>query len=126
MPLPWTIDSRAQTVEMVADGDVSTSCTKAYFDAVEGAGALSGNKLLDCTRDRSTFTEDDLMTVVVRIRGRHALSVMGAVAVALTCEKSVLFARVLGAAAVADRPLRVFDEVSPARRWLNSQALRSP
>jgi hypothetical protein len=126
MPLHWTIDSRSRTVEIVADGDVSVAEAQAYFDAVEGAGALSYNKLLDGIRGRAVMTPEELMSLVVRIRHQHTLGVMGALAVVATPEQSQRLARVLGAAAVADRPLRVFDQIKPARRWLEAQPRRFP
>jgi hypothetical protein len=67
------------------------------------------------------MTAEELMAVVVRIRSQHGLSAMGALAVVVSPEQAHQFARLLGAAAVADRPLKVFDEVTPARRWLGAQ-----
>lgn len=126
MALHWTIDSRRRTVDIVADGDVSMADARAFFDAVEGAGALSYSKLLDGTRARAAMTPDDVLSIIVRIRGLHALGTMGALAVVATAEQAQRIARLLGAAAVADRPMKVFDDVRQARRWLEAQPPRSP
>ena len=69
MALYWTIDSRKRTVDVVADGDVSMADAMAFFDAVEGANALSYSKLLDGTRARAAMTPDDVLSIIVRIRG---------------------------------------------------------
>ena len=124
MALNWTIDSRLRTVDIIADGEVSAVDAMAFFDAIEGAAALPYNKLLDCTHGSSAMTPEDLMSIVARIRAQHGLSVMGALAVVATPEQARLLARLLGAAAVADRPLKVFEELRPARRWLGAQPQR--
>ena len=46
---------------------------------------------------------------------------MGALAVVATAEQAERIARLLGAAAVADRPMKVFDDVKQARRWIEAQ-----
>ena len=124
MALHWTIDSRRRTVDVVADGDVTMADAMRFFDAVEGANALAYNKLLDGSRGQATMTPDDVLSIIVRIRGLHALGTMGALAVVATAELAQRIARLLGAAAVADRPMKVFDDVRQARRWLEAQPLR--
>ena len=126
MALHWTIDSRRRTVDVVADGDVTMADAMGFFDAVEGANALAYNKLLDGSRGQATMTPDDVLSIIVRIRGLHALGTMGALAVVATAEQAQRIARLLGAAAVADRPMKVFDDVRQARRWLEAQPPRSP
>jgi hypothetical protein len=126
MALYWTIDSRRRAVEIVAEGDVTMTDAMAFFDAVEGAEALAYSKLLDGTRARAAMTPDDVLSIVVRIRGLHALGTMGALAVVATAEQAQRIARLLGAAAVADRPMKVFDDLRLARRWLEAQAPRHP
>ena len=126
MTLYWTIDSRKRTVEVVADGDVSMADAMAFFDAVEGANALSYSKLLDGAGGRAAMTPDDVLAIIVRIRGLHALGTMGALAVVGTAEQAQRIARLLGAAAVADRPMKIFDDVKVARRWLEAQPSQLP
>lgn len=126
MALYWTIDSRRRAVEIVAEGDVTMTDAMAFFDAVEGAEALAYSKLLDGTRARAAMMPDDVLSIIVRIRGLHALGTMGALAVVATAEQAQRIARLLGAAAVADRPMKVFDDLRPARRWLEAQAPRHP
>ncbi len=121
MALYWTIDSRRRTVEVVAEGDISMADAMGFFDAVEGAEALSYSKLLDGTAARAAMTPDEMLSIVVRIRGLHALGNMGPLAVVATAEQAERIARLLGAAAVADRPMKVFEDVKQARRWLEAQ-----
>lgn len=121
MPLYWTIDSRLRTVDVVAEDDVTLADAMAFFDATEAAATLAYKQLFDGSRGRTSMTGEELMAIVVRIRSQHGMSAMGALAVVASPEQSHQFARLLGAAAVADRPLKVFDEVTPARRWLEAQ-----
>jgi hypothetical protein len=125
MALYWTIDSRRRTVELVAEGEVSMADAMTFFDAVEGAEALPYGKLLDGTRARAAMTPDDMLSIIVRIRGLHALGTMGPLAVVATAEQAQRIARLLGAAAVADRPMKVFEDVKLARRWLEAQPSRN-
>ena len=50
----------------------------------------------------------------------------GALAVVATAEQAERVARLLGAAAVADRPMKVFDDVKQARRRSEAQPFRIP
>lgn len=111
MALYWTIDSRRHAVDVVADGEVSMTDAMAFFDAVEGANALPYSKLLDGTRACAAMTPDDVLSIIVRIRGLHVLGTMGALAVVATAEQ-------------ADRPMKVFDDVKQARRWIEAQPPR--
>ena len=81
MALYWTINSRKRTVDVVADGDVSMADAMAFFDAVEGANALPYSKLLDGTRGARGDDARRGVSIIVRIRGLHALGTMGALAV---------------------------------------------
>ena len=83
-------------------------------------------KLLDGARACAAMTPDDVLSIIVRIRGLHALGTMGALAVVATAEQAERIARLLGAAAVADRPMKVFEDVKQARRWLEARPPRIP
>lgn len=126
MPLNWTIDSQTRTVDVVAQDEVTVANAMAFFDAIEGAGALPYKTLIDGSRGRAMMSDEDLMALVVRIRQQHQLSIIGPLAIVLSPEQAHQLARVLGAAAVADRPMKVFDELRPARRWLEAQLPARP
>lgn len=86
-----------------------------------GSGAMSYRKLFDGTDGDTSMTPDDLLQVGVRMRDFHALGPMGPLAVVVPAEKGEVVARVLGILAAADRPMRVFQSVRPALRWLERQ-----
>ena len=126
MPLHWTIDSRRRTIDIVAEGAVSVADAMAFFDAIEGAEALAYSKLLDGTRAQPSISGEEMLAIAVRIRAHHAMSAVGALAVVANPDQTEQFARVLGALAVADRPLKVFEELRLARRWLEAQPPQLP
>lgn len=126
MPLYWAFDSNLRTVDVAAEGDVTLADALAFFDATETAATLAYKQLIDGSRGRAAMTAEELMTIVARIRSQHDMSAMGALAVVVTREQAHQFARLLGAAAVADRPLKVFDDLRSARRWLDAQAPVQP
>jgi hypothetical protein len=121
MPLRWTIDPVRRTVDAVAKDEVTAAEAMAFFDAIEAAAALPYKKLIDGSTGWSAMTGEELLAIAVRIRDQHRMSPMGPLAVVANAEQSHQFARLLGAAAVADRPLKVFDELRLARRWLAAQ-----
>ena len=122
MPLYWTIDSRRRTVDVVAEGGVSIVDAMDFFDAIDGAGALSYKKLLNGTRGRAAMTPDEIQAIAVRLRAMRA-GIVGALAIVATDQQAALLGLVLGNSA-GDRPLQVFDDVKPARRWLEAQPSR--
>jgi hypothetical protein len=121
MPLHWKIDSRQKLVVVTCEGDVTRGDLVDYLGAVEGAGALPYCKLFDGTAFRTSMTALDMLEIGARFRSYHARPV-GPLAIVLPPDKADLFARVLGILAAADRPMRVFTRLAPARRWIESFA----
>lgn len=95
----------------------------AFLDVLEGTGLVSYRKLLDGMQGETRMTSEDFMAVGARIRAGHHGGPVGALAVALTREKAKLVSRILGIMASAKRPMRVFDNVDDARRWIAHQPL---
>jgi hypothetical protein len=118
MSVRWFIESRARTVALVAEGEVSLDQVKEYLDAVAGANALAYGKLVDVRKATSAMTADELMLLMAMLREYHQQGPMGPLAVVATDEQSVIFARLLGALASAERPMKLFSTELRARRWL--------
>ena len=51
---------------------------------------------------------------------------MGALALVATSAQTWLFARLLGALAAADRPIKVFENYRQARNWIREQQDAQP
>ncbi len=118
MPVTWIIDSRTRTVELLAEGEVSFDQVMKYLKAVEGANALAFGKLVDVRSATAAMTPDELVLLMAAFRQYHQQGPMGPLAVVATDEQSVIFARLLGALASAERPMKLFSTELRARRWL--------
>jgi hypothetical protein len=119
MPIYWTIDSKQQLVVVTAEGDVTRADVDEYLDVVEGSGALAYRKLYDGRAGNVVMNHDEIMAVAVRFRSYHHRPV-GALAIVLPHDKAEPVARTLGILASADRPLKLFISLAPARRWIDS------
>lgn len=120
MPLHWTVDSKERLVIATADGHVTREDVENYIQAMNGAGTLSYRKLFDGSRGETDMTPGDMLAIGAWLRERHATGTPGPLAVVIPPDKADLVSRVLGILAAADRPMRVFSEVEPARRWIES------
>lgn len=123
MPVHWTIDSRKRLITVVAEGDVTRADADSFLDVLETGGLVSYRKLFDGMHATTSMKPEDFMAVGVRIRTGHHAGPVGALAVALTLENAQIVSRVLGIMASAKRPMRLFDNVEAARRWIVRQPL---
>lgn len=121
MPIYWTIDSRQQLVVVTAEGDVTHADAEEYLDVIERGGALAYRKLYDGRGGSVVMNHDEMMAIAARFRSFHHQPV-GALAVVLPHDKAEPVARVLGALASADRPMRLFVNLAQARRWIDGLA----
>jgi hypothetical protein len=120
MPLHWTIDATNRLVTIVAQGDVTSQDVDAYLKAVVEGGAVTYRKLFDGSEGETSMGPDDMLALGARFRTFHARGPVGPLAVVVPDGKADLVARMLGILATADRPMRVFRTVAPARRWIES------
>lgn len=119
MPLYWTIDSKAELVTAVAEGEVTRADADAYLDAIEGGGAIAYRKLFDGSAGTLGMDQEELMALGARVRSYHQQPV-GALALVMADAKQEAVGRILGILASADRPMRLFASAVTARRWLES------
>lgn len=122
MPLFWTIDSKERLFIGVGEGEVTLADAMSLLDAQEGAGAVSYRKLFDGRAAQSSMTGDEILAVCVKVRASHEQAQVGALAIVCTQEQTVRFARLLGALAAADRPIKLFSSPRKARIWLDHHA----
>ncbi len=91
------------------------------LEVLAGAKALSYRKLFDGRAVLAAMDGEEILAVCAKIRSYHEKGRIGAVAMVGTPEQTVLFARLLGALASADRPMKVFTSPRQARIWLDHQ-----
>jgi hypothetical protein len=118
MPVYWTIDSKQRLFTGSGEGEVTFADAMALLDALAGAKALSYRKLFDGRAIKSSMTGEELLAVCFRIRAYHEQGPVGALAIVCTPEQTVEFARLLGALAAADRPIKMFARLQQAQTWL--------
>src|SRR5260221_10214791 len=123
MPLVWTVDIQNQLMVAVATGDVTRPEVVNYLDAIVENGALGYRKVFDASQGDTSMTAEDVLPLAVRMRSFHALGPMGPLAIILPPGRGNRLRRAFGILAVAERPMRIFDEVEPAYRWIAKQAL---
>ena len=122
MPLYWTIDSQAQLFTGIAEGNVSLNDAIDLLEAMAGGNAMAYRKLFDGRAATPTMTPEELLSLCANIRSHHDHGMMGALAIVATSEQTMVFARLLGALASAERPIKVFDTPRQARNWIEDQA----
>ena len=105
----------------VCEGDVTLRDIEGYLDAVVVAGTMPYRKLFDGTRADSAMTDEEMMALGARIRAYHGSGKMGPLAIAVVTEHTHGLARLFGALAAADRPIKIFRDLRAARRWLEAQ-----
>lgn len=123
MPLRWRIDLREKLFVAVADGRVEFQHVERMLDALVSSGAIGHRKLFDGLRGETRMTSSELLTLGVRMRAMHAVAArLGPVAVVVPHDKRLRLMRLLGILAAANRPLRIFNDLETAHRWLSLSA----
>lgn len=120
MPLHWTVQSRLELITVVADGDVGRSDVEAYFAMIDGANIMEWRKLFDARTARPVFTSQDVNELGVRIRAAAATRVVGPLAFVMPQTRPPELMRLLGFFAAAKRPMRLFNELAPALKWITT------
>jgi hypothetical protein len=118
MPLTWTLDSSQHFVLMSAEGEVTRADVEAYLSEIERAKAMGWRKLLDLRGARLALGADDIEAIGVRLREADAAGEVGPLAVVLPDVDPEGIMRMLGFLAAAKRPMRIFQAIEPARRWI--------
>jgi hypothetical protein len=122
VPITWTIDHNRRMLTAVCQGDITLRDFEDYLDAVVVAGSMPYRKLFDGTRGDSTMTDEEMMLLGARIRAYHAVGPMGPLAIVAVTEHTHGLARLFGALAAADRPIKIFRDIRAAQRWLEAQS----
>lgn len=118
MTLHWTIDPTEKLITATAEGGVTRAEFEAFLDAIGGAGAHGYRKLFDGAHGEPDMEPHDILALGVRMRTTHAEGPIGALAAVVPGEMADELGRMLGMLATAKRPMRVFREIGPARKWI--------
>ena len=118
MPLHWTIDATEKLVTATAEGGITRAEFEAFLDAVGGADAHGYRKLFDGAQAEPQMKPHDILALGARMRAAHTAGPIGALAAVVPRDMVDELGRVLGILATARRPMRVFREIEPARKWI--------
>jgi hypothetical protein len=121
MPLEWTINLENRAMTAVATGDVTRAEVDAYLDAIMANAALGFCKLFDASQASTSMGADDLLALGMRMRSMHFEGPMGPLAIVVPPERGEHVERMFGMIAAADRPMRIFVDLTRARRWFLDQ-----
>ena len=123
MPLDWTLDPDSRLMVAVATGDVTRREVETYLDAIIANGALAYRKVFDASQGDTSMTAEDILPLAVRMRSFHDLGQMGPLAIILPPGRGKRLHRAVGILAVAERPMRIFDDPARAYRWVAKQIM---
>ena len=118
MPLHWTIQSELKLATIVAEGDVVRSDIEAYLSVVVDANISAWRKLIDARTARLALTNEDVNSLGARLRAADAVRTIGPLAFVVPAVETPELRRLLGFLAAAKRPMRIFEEFEPARKWI--------
>ena len=99
-------------------GDLTSADAMTPLDVLAGAGSAIVQKAVRWPAVQSSMTGEELLAVCFKIRGYHEQGPVGALAIVCTPEQTVEFARLLGALAAANRPIKMFSGLRQAHTWL--------
>ena len=120
MPVSLEIDAARRMVTAVLSGRISIDDILGATDKVMVADAFSFAKLVDFGTATADLTDDDLRMIGARFQAylSHVKGRKGPFAIVATNQIGRNRARMIAALSAAERPVKVFDDVAEARRWL--------
>lgn len=120
MPIQWTISHPHRLVVAVARDAVGLADIEAYLDGVAIADALPYRKIFDTTHAEVSLSDADMMALGARIQAYLKVGQLGPLAIVAVTDRSYQQARLFGALAEGDRPVKIFREMHVARKWLDA------
>jgi|SRR5690348_10618567 hypothetical protein len=122
MPITWKISDADRMVTVKADGLITLKEAEDYLDALVVNDAMPYSKLVDCTTMEVTVSDDEMMMLGARMRVYVATLEGGPLAFVVTKPDVLDYTRrYINLVGGATRPVKIFDDVAAARRWLEAQ-----
>ena len=108
-------------IDVLAEGEVTRAEVDALLDALQSEEVLTYRRFFDGAKADTKMSPDDLIALGVRMRAMHDHGGMGPLAIVVPPNKEKILERIFGMLAVANRPMRIFNDPVPARRWIRKQ-----
>lgn len=122
MPITWTISPAERLVTVKADGVVTLQNAEEYLDALVVNDAMPYRKLVDCTTMQPTVSDEQMMQLGGRMRAYVATLEGGPLAFVVTRPDVLDYVkRYINLVMGATRPVKIFETVDEAHRWLDTQ-----
>jgi hypothetical protein len=121
MPIHFTIDHKARTVEAKFDGHLVLKDVEDFCDAVVAVDGLPYRKLIDGRTATGTYTDDDVMALGARLAAYATLGKRGALALVPAPDTSLELVDRLLNLGKDGRPAKGFLSIDEARTWLAAQ-----
>ena len=122
MPITWTISPAERLVTVKADGPVTLKDAEDYLDALVVHDAMPYRKLVDCTAMQPIASDEEMMQLGGRMRAYVATLEGGPLAFVVTRPDVLDYVkRYINLVMGATRPVKIFQTVDEARRWLDAQ-----
>lgn len=103
---------------MIAEDKVVRGEIEAYLDMARAAKVSGWRKLVDARTARFVLDPQTVSELGVRLRSVDAARAIGPLAFVVPEAETPELMRLLGFLAAARRPMRVFDRLEPAHRWI--------
>jgi hypothetical protein len=122
MPIYVTVYHLDKTIVGKTEGDVTLADIERYLDDIVKAKAVSYGKIFDATSGTSRLTPDDVAALRAKLAEftRDQRNV-GPFAVVTGGNREGRMANICQTITSADRPMRVFNDIHSARRWLEER-----
>jgi hypothetical protein len=118
VPLQINIDRDKRLVHTAADGVILLPDILAYLDKVAAEGCMPFGKLFDATGARFELSDDDMMVLGARVSAYAAMDPRGPIALVVGSDADNVLGQRFANLGGAQRPIRLFRTMDPARTWL--------
>jgi len=124
MPIHLKVDHEARLMTATAEGDITKIEFEEFLYATVSENTGGYRKLFDGRFATTHMAAQDVFDFGLRMQARHGIERAGPLAVVMQPHHYDLVSRVLGMLATADRPMRLFEELDAAYKWLESNGVR--
>ena len=125
MPIHLSVDHEARSMTATAEGEITKVEFEDFLYATVNENTGGYRKLFDGRFATTRMDPRDIFDFGLRMKARHAIERTGPLAVVMGPEHYDLVSRVLGMLATADRPMRLFEDLDAAHKWLDSSGVRN-
>jgi|SRR5882724_7232240 len=122
MPIYVTVYHLDKTIIGKTEGDVTLADIEGYLEDIVKARAVPYRKIFDATGGTSRLTPEDVETLRAKLKEfTQTRDNVGPFAVVTGGDRQGRMANICQTISTADRPMRVFNDIHSARRWLDEE-----